>query len=264
MPDLIYEKHPEGHYAIFTMNRPERLNALGGEMARELDEALHDFSNDDSMFVGIVTGNGRAFCAGADLKTYTPLLAERDMYDIRQDSNRYGFAGITRGLEIWKPIIAAVNGYALAGGLELALACDIRIASETAQFGCSEVKRGFHHCDGGTVRLPLIVGLGNALKMQLTGEPIDAHEALRIGLVNQVVSSEELIPTAESMANLIAMNGPLGVRSAKEAMLRGLGKALDDALRFENLLFSTLTRTEDFKEGPKAFAEKRLPEWHGR
>ena len=100
--------------------------------------------------------------------------------------------------------------------------------------------------------------------MQLTGEPIDAHEALRIGLVNQVVSPEELIPTAEAMANLIAMNGPLGVRSAKEAMLRGLGKALEDALRFENLLFSTLTRTEDFKEGPRAFAEKRLPEWHGR
>ena len=262
MEEIIYERR--GNTAHITINRPQSMNALGPDHHDRMVQIWREFRDDSEAWVAIVTGTGnRAFCAGADLKTYTPLLAERDMYDIRQDSNRYGFAGITRGLEIWKPIIAAVNGYALAGGLELALACDIRIASESAQFGCSEVKRGFHHCDGGTVRLPLIVGLGNALKMQLTGEPIDAHEALRIGLVNQVVSSEELLPTAESMASLIAMNGPLGVRSAKEAMLRGLGKALDDALRFENLLFSTLTRTEDFKEGPKAFAEKRLPEWHG-
>ena len=137
------------------------------------------------MWVAILTGAGdKAFCAGADLKTYTPLLSERDPYDVRQDANRIGFGGITRSLEIWKPIIAAVNGLCSGRWQELALACDIRVASENAQFGCSEVRRGFHHCDGGTVRLPLIVGLGNALKMQLTGEQIDAQEALRIGLVS--------------------------------------------------------------------------------
>ena len=159
--------------------------------------------------MAIVTGAGdRAFCAGADLKTYTPALANRDIYDVRQDANRYGFGGITRGLDVWKPIIAAVNGYALAGGLELALACDIRIASENAQFGCSEVRRGFHHCDGGTVRLPLIVGLGNALKMLLTGEPIDAKEALRIDLVSEVVPQEELMATAQRYAEMVLRNGP--------------------------------------------------------
>jgi enoyl-CoA hydratase/carnithine racemase len=144
------------------------------------------------------------------------------------------------------------------------LACDIRIASENARFGCSEVKRGFHHCDGGTVRLPLIVGLGNALKMQLTGEQIDAAEALRMGLVSEVVAPEELVATAERYADAIISNGPLGVRSAKESMLRSLGRALEDALRFENILFATLTRTEDFKEGPRAFSEKRPPVWKGR
>ena len=156
MPDINYEKR--GHTAYITICRPQSMNALGPEQQDELLSVWTDFRDDPEAWVAIITGEGEwAFCAGADLKTYTPNLAERDIYDLRQDANRPGFGGITRGLEIWKPIIAAVNGYALAGGLELALACDIRIASENAKFGCSEVKRGFHHCDGGTVRLPLIV-----------------------------------------------------------------------------------------------------------
>ncbi|MCH2512110.1 MAG: enoyl-CoA hydratase [Dehalococcoidia bacterium] len=261
--DVAYERR--GNTAHITINRPDTMNSLGPDQHNRMVQIWEEFRDDSDAWVAILSGAGnRAFCAGADLKTYTPLLAERDIYDTRQDSNRYGFGGITRGLEIWKPIIAAVNGYALAGGLELALACDIRIASDSAQFGCSEVQRGFHHCDGGTVRLPLIVGLGNALKMQLTGEAIDATEALRIGLVSQVVTHADLIPAAERMADLITMNGPLGVRSAKESMLRSLGRVLEDALRFENLLFSTLTRTEDYREGPSAFAEKRPPVWQGR
>ena len=140
----------------------------------------------------------------------------------------------------------------------------LRLASENAQFGYSEVQRGFHHCDGGTVRLPLIVGLGNALKMQLTGEPIDAQEALRIGLVSEVLEPPGLMEAAERYAATIIRNGPLGVRSAKESMIRGLGRTLEDAIRLENLLFSTLTRTDDFKEGPQAFTEKRDPVWKGR
>ena len=263
MPSIMYEK--SDRIAYITLNRPEAMNALGPGHNDEIIQVWTDFRDDPDVWVAILTGAGdKAFCAGADLKTYTPLLSERDPYDVRQDANRIGFGGITRGLEIWKPIIAAVNGYTLAGGLELALACDIRVASENAQFGCSEVRRGFHHCDGGTVRLPLIVGLGNALKMQLTGEPIDAQEALRIGLVSEVVALKDLMRTAEQYATMILRNGPLGVRSAKESMMRSLGRALEDALRFENIFFSTLTRTEDFKEGPRAFAEKREPVWKGR
>ena len=263
MADIRYENR--GHVVFITICRPQAMNALGPEQQREIVGAWETFRDDPEAWVAIITGEGdRAFCAGADLKTYTPELGQRDIYDLRQDAGRPGFGGITRGMEIWKPIIAAVNGYALAGGLELALACDIRIASENASFGCSEVRRGFHHCDGGTVRLPLIVGLGNALKMQLTGEPIDAEEALRVGLVSEVVPLDQLVATAERYAEVIASNGPLGVRSAKESMVRSLGRALEDALRFENVLFSTLTRTEDFKEGPQAFAEKRPPVWRGR
>ena len=263
MSEITLEKR-DG-IAYITIDRPQSMNALGPDQQKDMVAAWTEFGDDADLMVAIVTGAGdRAFCAGADLKTYTPVLGQRDIYDTRQDANRLGFGGITRGMEIWKPILAAVNGYALAGGLELALACDIRIASENAQFGCSEVRRGFHHCDGGTVRLPLIVGLGNALKLQLTGEPIDAQEAHRIGLVSEVTSPADLMPTTQRYAEMIAQNGPLGVRSAKESMIRSLGRALEDALRFENILFSTLTRTEDYEEGPKAFAEKRQPVWQGR
>ncbi len=263
MSGISYEKR--GRIAYVTINRPEVMNAVGPEQQEELVQAWCDYRDDPDVWVAILTGSGdRAFCAGADLTTYTPLLGERDMYDLRQDANRFGFGGITRGLEIWKPIIAAVNGFAMGGGLELALACDIRLASENAQFGCSEVRRGFHHCDGGTVRLPLIVGLGNALKMQLTGEAIDAQEALRIGLVCEVCEPAALMPAAERYAHTIMRNGPLGVRSAKESMIRGLGRVLEDALRMENLLFSTLSRSVDFMEGPQAFAEKRDPVWKGQ
>ena len=263
MPDIIYEKR--GRIAHITINRPEAMNAVGPVQQEELIEVWRDFRDDADMWLAILTGAGdRAFCSGADLKTYTPVLAELDIYDLRQDANRPGFGGITRGLDIWKPIIAAVNGYAMGGGLELALACDIRLASKNAQFGCSEVQRGFHHCDGGTLRLPLIVGLGNALKMQLTGGPIDAAEALRIGLVSELFGPPDLLAAAERYAESIIRNGPLGVRSAKESMIRGLGRVLEDAIRLESILFSTLTRTEDFKEGPLAFKEKRQPIWTGR
>ena len=263
MSGIIYEKR--GRIAYVTINRPEAMNAIGPDQQEELIQAWSDFRDDPDLWLAILTGSGdRAFCAGADLKTYTPALGDRDIYDLRQDANRIGFGGITRGLEVWKPIIAAVNGYAMAGGLELALACDIRLASSNAQFACSEVRRGFHHCDGGTARLPLIVGLGNAMKMQLTGEPIDAQEALRIGLISEVLEPSKLMEAAERYSDIIISNSPLGVRSAKESMIRGLGRGLEDALRFENLLFSTLTRTEDFKEGPQAFTEKRAPAWKGR
>ena len=142
MTDITYEVRD--HIAYVTIRRPQAMNALGPDQQAEIIEVWETFRDDPEAWVAIVTGEGdRAFCAGADLKTYTPVLGERDIYDLRQDADRMGFGGITRGLNIWKPIIAAVNGYALAGGLELALACDIRVASRNAVFGCSEVQRGF-------------------------------------------------------------------------------------------------------------------------
>ena len=244
MAAIEYEKR--NRIAYVTINRPEKMNALGPELNDEIIRVWTDFRDDPEVWVAILTGAGdKAFSAGADLKTYTPLHGQRGAYAERQEANLAGFGGITRGLE-------------------LALACGIRVASENAQFACSEVRRGFHHCDGGTVRLPLIVGLGNALRMQLTGEPIDAREALRIGLVSDVVETKDLMPTAERYASLVLRNGPLGVRSAKESMLRSLGRAMEDALRLEHLLVSSLTGTEDFVEGPRAFAEKREPAWKER
>ena len=262
MPDIIYETRD--NIAYITIDRPQAMNALGPAQQQEIIQVWQDFRDDPEALVAIVTGQGdRAFCAGADLKTYTPLLGERSSYEVRQDANRVGFGGITRGLEIWKPIIAAVNGYALAGGLELALACDIRIASDNAQFGCSEVRRGFHHCDGGTVRLPLIVGLGNALKLQLTGEPIDAAEALRIGLVHQVTPPGELVNRAEQVASTIAALAPVAARYAKEAVFKGMDMTLDHGILLETDLTMVLQTTKDRDEGIRSFLERRDPEFRG-
>ena len=251
--------------AFVTLNRPAAMNALDFEANDELLGAWHEFRDDDDLLVAILTGAGdESFCAGADLKAYTPLLGELSSFELRSLANGPGFGGITRGLELWKPIVAAVNGYAISGGLELALACDIRICSQNAQFGSQEVRWGFHHCDGGNVRLPLIVGLGNALRLTLTGERSDAREAHRIGLVSDVLEQKHLLEEAGRIASLIARHGPLGVRSAKEATLRALGRTLEDALRLENLLFASLAKTEDFSEGPRAFAERREPEFRGK
>jgi enoyl-CoA hydratase/carnithine racemase len=259
---VLFEKHPP--IAIITLNRPEAMNALDGEADEILAKIWHEFQSDDRTLVAIITGMGdRSFCSGADLKTFTPLLAGLGPWDLRRRVDKPGFGSITRGLEMWKPIVAAINGYAISGGLELALACDIRLAASTARFACQEVRWGFHHCDGGTVRLPLIVGLGNALHMILTGERIDAAEALRIGLVSEVLRPEALLGRAEELAMTIAQNGPLGVRSAKETVIRALGRPLEDALRLEHLHFASLVHTDDYAEGPKAFAEKREPQMRG-
>jgi enoyl-CoA hydratase/carnithine racemase len=260
---VLFEKRAP--IAVVTLNRPDAMNALDFEADDRLLDVWREFRDDERLQVAILTGAGdRAFCSGADLKAFTPLLAGLGPWDLRRRVDAPGFGGVTRSFELWKPVIAAVNGYAISGGLELALACDIRLAASTAQFGSQEVRWGFHHCDGGTVRLPLIVGLGNALRMILTGERIDAAEALRIGLVSEVVEPGTLLARAEEVALTIARNGPLGVRSAKETVLRALGRPLDDALRLEYLHFASLVGTEDYAEGPKAFAEKREPRLRGR
>jgi enoyl-CoA hydratase/carnithine racemase len=233
MPKVLYEKRDRVAYV--TLNRPEAKNAVDRETHELLWATWEDFRDDDSLDVAIITGAGDAFCAGADLKTYIPRWTEATPRDVR-DNVKEGFGGLTRGLHrIYKPVIAAVNGWALAGGLELALACDIRVASNRAMFGSFEARRGYHHGDGGIVRLVNTCGAGVALEMLLTAEPIDAERALRCNLVSRVVPHERLMEETELVARQILRNSQRAVRSAKETILDVIGRPLDDQLRIEAL-----------------------------
>jgi enoyl-CoA hydratase/carnithine racemase len=234
MSKVLYEKRER--IAYVTLNRPEARNAIDPETHELLWETWEDFRDDGSVDVAILTGTGDAFCAGADLKTFIPPWIEAATPRKVRDNVATGLGGLTRGLHrIYKPVIAAVNGWALAGGLETALACDIRIASERAIFGSFEVRRGYHHGDGGIVRLVDVCGTGVALEMLLTGEPIDASRALQCNLVSRVVPHERLMEEAETCALQILRNSQTAVRSAKETILDVIGRPLDDQLRIEAL-----------------------------
>ena len=249
----------EGRIAIFTLNRPDALNAMNLETIRQLHEAMIDFRDDPELWVGIVTGAGeKAFSAGADIKETLPFLREhRD--------RPWAFPAMPwRGMELWKPLIAAINGLALGGGLELVLACDIRIAAEHARFGSPEVAVGLLPGWGGTQRLPRVLPWAKAAELLLMGRPIDAQEAYRIGLVNKIVPPEQVMTTAKEWAEIICQAAPLAVRAAKEAMLRGVSMSLEQGLQLENTLLKHLLGTEDFDEGITAFAEKRKATFRGR
>ncbi|MEE8435617.1 MAG: enoyl-CoA hydratase/isomerase family protein, partial [bacterium] len=233
MSKVIYEKR--GKIAYVTFNRPEAMNAIDLEMHEELWDTWRDFRDDDAMELAILTGAGKkAFCGGADLKSHIQhFIANADAM-LPRKKIKDGLGGITRGLHrIYKPIIAAVNGWALAGGLESALACDIRIASDNAMFGSFEVRRGFHHGDGGIVRLVNTCGSGIALEMLLTGEAIDAQRALQCNMVSKVVPQDRLMEEAEEMAAHILRNDTWAIRSAKETILNVIGRPLDDQLMYE-------------------------------
>ena len=230
---VLYEKR-DG-IAYVTINRPEARNAGNPDVHRGMIAAFADFAADDSVDVAILTGAGdEAFCAGADLKEYIPpIVSDTSAEDIRAIVE-LGFNGITRGMHrIEKPIVGAINGWALAGGFETALACDIRIASERAMFGSFEARRGFHHGDGGIVRLVNAAGVGVAMHMLLTAEPIDARQALEWNLVSKVVPHESLIEEAETVARQIRRNSQTAVRSAKRTILDLIGRPLDDQLALE-------------------------------
>ena len=234
MPKVLYEKGDD-RIARITINRPEARNAIDPETHELLCETWADFRDDDSLDVAILTGAGDdAFCAGADLKTYIPpIIEDADPLRIREIVE-LGFGGLTRGLHrIYKPIIAAVNGWALAGGLETALACDVRIASERAMFGSFEARRGYHHGDGGIVRLVNTCGTGVALQMLLTAEPIDAQRALQCNMVANVVPHDSLMDEAETVARQILRNSQNAVRSAKRTIFDVVGRPLDQQLREE-------------------------------
>ena len=262
--DILYEAH--GPVRLITLNRPAKMNSLDFEANDALVERWKAFDADPEARVAVITGAGdRAFCAGADLKTYTMDFARTPAPEFRRRyANGPGFGGITRTLHVFKPVIAAVNGYAVSGGLELALACDIRLCSPNAEFGLQDVKWGFHACDGGLVRLKEIVGLGNAMEMVLTGDLFDAEHAHRIGLVNRVVAEERLVQEALAWAEKLASRAPLAQRFAKEVMHRVHGMPMDEALRLESMSFRNLAHTEDLAEGNAAFRERRPARFKAR
>jgi E-phenylitaconyl-CoA hydratase len=255
---ILYEK--KGKIAVITLNRPDALNSMDPPTFRELGEALVSFRDDDELWVAIITGAGqRAFCVGADVRTMLPFLK-----DECSDKPWNMPATIMRGLELWKPVIAAVNGIALGGGMELALACDIRIASEKATFGQPEVRIGLIPGWGGTQRLPRVIPWAKAAELLFTGQTINAQEAYRIGLVNQVVPPDQVMPAAMKMAEALCQPSPLAVRAAKEAMYKGASLTLDEGLELEWALERYVFGTEDFNEGNKAFLEKRLPQFKAK
>jgi len=256
MSKVLYEKRDKIGY--ITLNRPEALNALDDDLNTELWVIWEDFAKDESVDVGILTGAGKAFCAGADLKTFIPKWEKGNMLDVRRNVPKGIGGGITRGQHrITKPIIAAINGHAIGGGFELALACDIRIASEKAKFGVFEVRYGLHQGDGGIVRLVAIAGLATALELTLTGREVTAEEAYRLRLVTKVVPQENLMATAEQYAWMIMSNSQQAIRSAKETILDAIGRTLDDALRLETL--NAYSCLGDFSE-----ARERLSQFYSK
>ena len=255
---LILER--AGGVAVITLNRPAVLNALNMATLRDLDRAITELRDDDAIRAVILTGAGeKAFVAGADIKELAELTPVA--------GKAYAEAGqriLNQIEQLGKPVIAAVNGYALGGGCELAMACTIRLASETAKFGQPEVKLGIIPGFAGTQRLPRLVGKGRAMELILTGATIDAAEAFRIGLVNRVVPAAALMNEARALAQALAASAPVALRHALEAVNRGLEMTVADGCALEATLFGLLASTDDMREGTRAFVEKRKATFTGR
>ncbi len=242
----------EGRIAIFTINRPEAMNALNAQVYQELNDAMIEFRDDPELWVGIITGAGdKAFSAGLDIKGFNSGPVGRATEPVSAD-------------QIWKPFIAAIHGYCLGGGLELALTCDLRIAAEDSQLGLPEVTIGSMPGGGSTQRLPRFIPRAKAAELLLTGQRIDAQEAYRIGLVNKVVPLDHLMPAAKDLAEIICQAGPLGVRATKEALIKGYNVPLEEGLALERELSRLIRSSEDYIEGTNAFREKRQPTFRAK
>ena len=261
---IRYER--DAHIVVLTYNRPEQRNAVSRQMNAELHEAWRRFRDDDDAFVLVITGEGKAFCAGWDLADAAETTIENwDEYRTHTYDSP-GDCGYTRRVDVFKPVIAAVNGWAVAAGLENALLADIRIVAENAVFGALERRWNIVAGDGMTVRLPLVVGYARAMEMIITGRPVDADEALRIGLANEVVPAGTALERALELAHEIAALPQGAIRSDKETMVRNVGRTYEEQLRIENeMTLSMFMRRDSHAIGARAFKEGRTPEWphHG-
>lgn len=256
---ILLDREADG-IAIITVNRPDKLNALNAGTVHRLDSTLREVRDDDRVRVIILTGAGeKAFVAGADIAELSRMGPIGGV-----EVSREGQATFRMMESMPKPVIGVINGFALGGGLELALACHIRIASSRAKFGLPEVRLGIIPGYGGTIRLPRLVGRGRALELMLTGDMIDADEALRIGLVNRVAEPDQLMDAGRDMARKMIANGPIAIRLALESVDRGMSTTIDDAQALESSFFGLLASTADMREGMSAFLEKRKAEFRGR
>ena len=267
MEHLLYEKR--GNVAYLTFNRPDRHNAISPELMVRLCDAWTEVRDDDDVRVAILTGAGdESFCAGGDLGKLMPLFTGArepdDEWDARLKADpMMTMTSLLKGFDLYKPIIAAVNGRALAGGMELLQATDIRVAAEHATFGLTEVQRGLVPGGGSLVRLTRQIPWARAMEILLTGDPIDASTALELGLINRVVPGAEVMTVAEEFAARVARNGPLAVQKVKEAAWRCTGRPIEDATDIENDISAQVMMSSDAREGPRAFMDKREPNWTG-
>jgi enoyl-CoA hydratase len=262
----------DDHVVTITINRPEARNSMDMEHFFGLRSAWDRFGEDDDAYVAIITGVGKDFCVGADLKTYIPQITElqskmkeggrpEELGGYRLDD---GVRAVLRGSKLYKPIIAAVNGVCVAGGMEMLGGTDLRVASDTATFGVMEPKRGLFAGGGTTVRLPRQVPWPAAMELLLCADQVSAQRAYEMGLVNEVCRPADLMERAYDYAHRITANGPLAVRKTKESALRGLATNMKEAFQIESEISGEVFSSEDAKEGPKAFAEKRAPNWQNR
>jgi enoyl-CoA hydratase len=261
----------DDHVVTITINRPEARNSLDMEHFFHLRSAWDRFDDDDDAYVAIVTGVGRDFCVGADLKTYIPQITElqqkmqagevTEIGGYRLDD---GVRAVLRGTKLYKPIIAAINGTCVAGGMEMLGGTDLRVASDTATFGVMEPKRGLFAGGGTTVRLPRQIPYPAAMELLLCADQVPAQRAYEMGLLNEVCRPAELMERAYAYAYRITANGPLAIRKTKESVLRGMATDMKEAYRIESEISGEVFSSEDAKEGPRAFAEKRAPNWQNR
>jgi enoyl-CoA hydratase len=263
----------DDHVVTITINRPEARNSMDMEHFYRLRLAWERFAAEDDAYVAIVTGVGQDFCVGADLKVYIPQLTAlqrkmQEQEEVAAEIDGYrlddGIKAVLRGIELYKPVIAAVNGNCVAGGMEMLGGCDLRVASDVARFGVMEPKRGLFAGGGTTVRLPRQVPFPAAMELLLCADRVSAGRAYEMGLLNEVCRPADLMERALDYAHRITANGPLAVRKTKESVLRGLATDMDSAYAIESALSDQVFSSEDAKEGPLAFAEKRTPNWQNR
>jgi enoyl-CoA hydratase len=267
----IHYETGDDHVIRITIDRPEARNSLDMEHFAQLRMAWDRFAGDDEAWVAVITGVGPDFCVGADLKTYIPqitALAARMQDEGVAEVDGYrlddGTKAVLRNVKLYKPIIAAVNGTCVAGGMEMLGGCDLRVAADTATFGVLEPKRGLFAGGGTTVRLPRQIPYPAAMELLLCADRISARRVYEMGLVNEVCSPDAVIERAYDYARRITANGPLAVRKTKESVIRGLAVDMKEAYRIESAISQEVFSSEDAVEGPKAFAEKRLPAWKNR